>query len=236
VLAYAPVTPAQLWKLWPADVVWESAEVYPTGRRKGTGTTAVPKPLTPDAVAAFRAFDAAGCWGHVPSRHSMWRIFRAALKQALEELRVTRPDLDLSRAATMRPYDLRHSFATVVLQTTGSLDVTAQMLGHAPGSKMVLRYAQGAVPALLKAAGDPIRRAFAAIPPYVPPPPPAAPVDFRADFRARTPPPAGDFRARLPRDSPAKSGNVRKFTAKPAGQEQAEKRGSRPQKPPKRAK
>lgn len=165
VLAYAPLTPAQLWALWPADVHWAESEVSTPGRKKGAGTRAQRKPLTAEALEAFRAYDAAGCWGKKPSRSSMRRIFGVARDAAIKELRKTRPDLDLSRAATMRPYDLRHSFGTVALASTGSLPIVQQLLDHAD-ARTTLRYAQGAVPALLKVAGDSIAQAFAAVPPY----------------------------------------------------------------------
>jgi hypothetical protein len=98
----------------------------------------------------------------------MWRIFTKARDKAIAELAKTRSDLDLSRAATMRPYDLRHSFATMVLRTTGSLDVTSQMLDH-KSKETTLRYAQGAVEGVLKSAGAAINAGFAAVPARVDP-------------------------------------------------------------------
>jgi integrase len=168
--AYAPVTRAQLIRMTRADVDFDAKEITTPGRHKGQGTTAQRKPISDDAVAAFRAFDAADCWGRTPSRASIHRTFTAARDAALAELRQTRPDLDLSRAATMRPYDLRHSFGTLTYQLTGSLSITGAMLDHAPNQPgTTMRYAQGAVDDHLKAAGQAIAAAMAARPKYVAP-------------------------------------------------------------------
>jgi integrase len=173
--AYAPVTRAQLVRMTPGDVHWETSEISTPGRHKGGGTRPRRKPISADALAAFRLFDAADCWGLRPSKSSIWRTFTAARDEAIAELRETRPDLDLSRAVTMRPYDLRHSFAALTYAQTGSLSITGQLLDHEDQST-TLRYAQGAVPAHLKAAGEKVAAALAARPKYQPPPtvPPAA--------------------------------------------------------------
>jgi integrase len=169
--AYAPVTRAQLVKMGPEDVDFEAAEIRTPGRAKGHGTAPRRKPISADAIEAFRAFDAAACWGVKPSRSSIWRTFTRARDAAIKELRRTHPKLDLRRAATMRPYDLRHSFAALTFKQTGSLDVTGQMLDHLDAST-TLRYASGAVDPLLKAAGTAIAAAFASRPKYTPPPVP----------------------------------------------------------------
>jgi integrase len=168
--AYAPVTRAQLVRMTPADVDFAGKTITTPGRHKGQGTTAKRKPISDDAVEAFRAFDAAGCWGLVPSRSSIYRTFTAARDAAIQELKRTRPDLDLSRAATMRPYDLRHSFGTMTYALTGSLSVTGALLDHAPNQPgTTMRYAQGAVDDHLKEAGKAIAAAMAARPKYAPP-------------------------------------------------------------------
>jgi integrase len=160
VLAYAPVTPAQLCAMSKSDVDLERAVMYPPGREKGAGTAAQAKALEPDAVAAFRAFAAAGCWDAQaltpPSRSSMHRTFTAARDRAIAKLAKAHPELagDLARAKTMRPYDLRHSYAFAVVQAT-SLETARLLLDH-KDSRTTLRYAQGAVPEHLKAARDAI--------------------------------------------------------------------------------
>jgi integrase len=166
--AYAPVTRAQLVRMTRADVYWEDSEIGVPGRKKGKGTRGQRKPISADALDAFRRFDAADCWGVKPSRSSIWRIFRDARDRALAELKASRPDLDLSRAKKMRPYDLRHSFAALTFEQTGDLAATGQFLDH-KDQRTTLRYAQGAVTAVLKAAGQVVAAAFAARPKYAPP-------------------------------------------------------------------
>jgi integrase len=168
--AYAPVTRAQLVRMTRADVDWVAREINTPGRKKGAGTRGQRKPISADALEAFRRFDAAGCWGIKPSKSSIWRIFRDARDRAIAELTVSQPALDLSRAASMRPYDLRHSFAALTLERTGDLAVTGQLLDHQEQST-TLRYAQGAMPAVMRAAGLAVAQAFAERPQYKAPAP-----------------------------------------------------------------
>jgi integrase len=163
--AYAPVTRAQLVRMTRADVDWRAGEINTPGRKKGAGTRGQRKPISADALEAFRRFDAAGCWGLKPSKSSIWRIFRDARNRAIAELKASQPELDLSRADTMRPYDLRHSFAALTLARTGDLAVTGQLLDHQEQST-TLRYAQGAMPAVMRAAGLAVAQAFAERPRY----------------------------------------------------------------------
>jgi integrase len=161
VLAYAPLTPAQLWTLPRANVDWIASTILVPGRKKGAGTLPAIKPIGPEALEAFRAFDRADCWETVPSKASLWKRFIGARDRAVAKLRQSRPDLDVSHAARMRPYDLRHSFGTFAYQQTGSLPATQELLDHAD-ARTTRRYAQGAVPERLRAAGAAIAAAHAA--------------------------------------------------------------------------
>lgn len=168
VRAYCPVTQAQLTHVKPTDVHWDTGELSTPGRHKGQGTRPRRKPLSLVGLAAFKQYDAADCWGRTPSRSSLRKYFLRARDLAVAELQQTRPDVDWSSAAEMLPKDLRHSFATLTYQQTGSLSVTQELLDHAERST-TLRYAQGALPAHLQAAGKAIDAALKAIPAYVPP-------------------------------------------------------------------
>jgi len=161
VLAYAPITPMQLRQIKRTDIDWEHSEIVTPGRKKGYGTAPRRKPLTPQALDAFKAFDAADGWQIDFSRSSLYRTFTAARDRVVEALRVERPDLDVSRLATMRPYDLRHSFATMVFKATGDLAITGEFLDHAD-PQTTRRYAQGALPAHVHAAGAKVLQAFTA--------------------------------------------------------------------------
>jgi integrase len=170
--AFAPVTRAQLTRMKSADVDWEASTITIRKRKKGGGSYGQTLDVPPEGLAAFRLFDAANCWGRHPSKSSIWRTFTKARDRAIAELRVTKPHLDLSRAVTMRPYDLRHSFGTLAQRQSKDVTITAAYLSHAKGSKVTQRYAQSAVQEQLKATGAAIAAAFAARPAYVPPPAP----------------------------------------------------------------
>jgi integrase len=173
VLAYAPITPMQLRLIKRSDIDWELGEIVTPGRKKGYGTVPRRKPLTPQALEAFRAFDAADGWEINFSRSSLHRTFTAARDRVVETLRAERPDLDVSRLARMRPYDLRHSFATMVYKATGDLTITGEFLDHAD-PQTTRRYAQGALPAHVTTAGAKVVLAFADPTAAVAPPKPRA--------------------------------------------------------------
>jgi integrase len=137
------------------------------GRKKGHGTKPRRKPLTPLGLAAFQAFDAADGWEKPFSRSSLYRTFTAARDRVVAALRVERPDLELARAETMRPYDLRHSFATVASRAIGNEAIVSEFLDH-KDRRTTRRYTQGALPDHMRTAGEALAAAFAA------PHPPAA--------------------------------------------------------------
>lgn len=164
VLAYAPVTPAQLRRMTRDRIDWQAGkdgEIVTPGRKKGRGTAPKRKPLTPQGREAFLAFEAAQCWGVQFSRSSLYKIFIAARDRVVTALRTERPDLDLSRLAQMRPYDLRHSFATVASHALhGNEALIGEFLDH-QDPRTTKRYIQGALSDHLRAAGAAIAAAFA---------------------------------------------------------------------------
>jgi integrase len=151
----------QLRALQRTDVDWDHSEIVTPGRKKGHGTVPRRKPLTQTGLEALRAFDAADAWQINFSRSSLYKTFTAARDRVVEKLRAERPDLDVSRLATMRPYDLRHSFATMVYRATGDLAITGEFLDHAD-PQTTRRYAQSALPAHVTAAGAKVLQAFTA--------------------------------------------------------------------------
>jgi integrase len=163
VFAYAPVTPAQLRRMKRSDIDWRATppEMVTPGRKKGRGTKPQRKELTPLALAAFQAFDAADGWEKPFSRSSLHRTFTAARDRAVAALREERPDLDLGRAETMRPYDLRHSFGTKASRAIGNEVIVAALLDHAD-LRTTRRYTQGALQDHLRAAGATLEAAFTA--------------------------------------------------------------------------
>jgi integrase len=137
------------------------------GRKKGRGTKAKRKPLVSEqGRAALQAAEAAGCWTEDGtfvqfSRASLYKTFIHARDRVVAELRVERPDLDLSRVEQMRPYDLRHSFATVAsIVLNGNEALVGEFLDH-QDPRTTKRYTRGALSEHLRAAGDAIAVAFA---------------------------------------------------------------------------
>lgn len=152
VLAYAPITPAQLRRMERHAIDWQTGAIIPPGRRKGRGTAALSKQLTAKGLEAFQAFDAAACWGVAFSRSSFYKTFTAARDRVVAALRVERPDLDLSRIAIMRPYDLRHSFGTFASRVLKNEALVMELLDH-KDPRTTRRYTQGALSDHLREAG-----------------------------------------------------------------------------------
>jgi hypothetical protein len=107
VLAYAPVTPAQLKLVQRRSRSRQPDAEHPRPRPEQGQAGAPParKPLMPPAVLAFREFIAANAFGPF-TRGSLRKTFVRARNLAEAELRKTDPTIDLS---DMTPYDLRHS-------------------------------------------------------------------------------------------------------------------------------
>ena len=130
VIAWTGLTHTQVRELTPADIDWTRATVRTRGRRKGKSAQARIVPLLHEGITALRAFDAANLYGKVNNRIVWGAVKRAG--RAIGE-----PDV--------RPYDLRHSFATLVYAATGDLTSTGYLLGHT-NTSTTRRYALNAVP------------------------------------------------------------------------------------------
>lgn len=161
VVAYAPITQAQLKLVQPDDLSLDgdAPSILVRGRRKGRGAPPVRKPLLPDAVAAFRVFIEADAFGTF-QRGSLRRAWIRARDLAQVELRQTDPLADLS---DLKPYDLRHCFGALIYQLTGSDDVAGDMLDHQQ-KKTTRRYRLAAVPAHLQAANAAAAKLLAGLP------------------------------------------------------------------------
>ena len=171
--AYVPITRRQLTQLQPRHVHWSENEVEVPGRHKGQGTRGQRKRISVAGMAALRLFEAADCWGHVPSNSSIHRIFTTAVAAAVAEIQANgNPHgLDLVSAAAMTPYHLRHSLGTLVVKATkGDLLKAQLMLDHAD-PRTTLRYVQGAVTEVMRSAGDALAAALDHRPAYVKPTP-----------------------------------------------------------------
>ena len=150
VMAWTGLAQVQVAKLQPEDIDWKEPSIWVRGRRKGSKGTerrGHRKPITEQAVAALRQFDALDCWGPF-SAGAMRNSLRRACRKVEKQFRLDGVKIDLSR---VRPYDFRHSYATALLAATGDLQTTQRLMLHQSASTTE-RYARAAVDPVLVAA------------------------------------------------------------------------------------
>ena len=138
IMAWTGLPQQQIRELQPSDIRWDSAELRTRGRRKGKQAPARIVPLLDKGLAALREFDRLDLYGYVPNAEIWTAVKRAGY--AIGEPNV-------------RPYDLRHSFATLMYESTGDLSATSYLLGHS-SIKTTLRYAMNAIPKVARSAID----------------------------------------------------------------------------------
>ena len=130
----ARIGPSELFRLRWADVDTRAAVLRMPNAAKGAPLEAREVPLRPDVLRLLRRWEkedaALGCtWvihykGH-PVR-SISRAWRNALRRAGIERRI-------------RPYDLRHAFASRALDHGADLTCVAEVMGHS-NEKMIVRF------------------------------------------------------------------------------------------------
>jgi integrase len=113
--------------LTPADIDRARAVATIPARQKGKGAAARILPLSDAALHAFTKLHAADAWGAF-SNSGMHSV----LHRACDAVGVPR----------FRPYDVRHTYGTLIYQLTGDLATTARLLGNSP--RMAERYASEA--------------------------------------------------------------------------------------------
>jgi integrase len=127
VMRWTGIPPAQLARLQPADLRWDDA-VYVRPRRKGKGAAGAWLPVLPAGWEALRTFKRLGAWGAF-STSSARRSFRLAAAKAAKD-----PDLDpaiRTELADVTPYQLRHSFGTLIAGITRDDRAVQTLLQHA---------------------------------------------------------------------------------------------------------
>ena len=140
VIAYVGLPHAQLVKLTPADIDIKGRTIYVAGRSKGKGTRGKRIPITEQGAQALASFVAHDAFGKF-STSSMRKAFRLACQKQ-------GPDGCLAK---VRPYDLRHSFGSLVYQLSGDIKATQELMLHS-SSRMTERYTVAAVAGRLTAA------------------------------------------------------------------------------------
>ena len=118
-------------------------------------------------VPVFTWFDALNCYVQPTQiRHlksGMRRAFRAAVRLAEQQIRKAQRDPTFRFPADLKPYDLRHAFATEMLkQTKGNYQVVAELLDQAD-TRHVRRYGLGAIPTVMKDAALAFQQGTAAV-------------------------------------------------------------------------
>jgi integrase len=141
VIAFTGLPQSLLKRLTREMVDWQAGTVTVPRRRKGKGAKARTLTLTDAGLAAFERLAELDAWGPF-SNSSMLKSFHRACGAA--GLATPFP----------RVYDLRHSYATELYRRTGDPKATAEMLMHAPSSRMMDRYTiAGVEPRLRLAVG-----------------------------------------------------------------------------------
>ncbi|MYD85074.1 MAG: site-specific integrase, partial [Acidobacteria bacterium] len=150
VMAWTGLAQVQVARLRPEDIDWNQPSIWVRGRRKGAAGSerrGHRKPITAQAVAALRQFNALNCWGPF-SAAAMRRSLRRACRKVEDQFRREGITINLNR---VRPYDFRHSYATALLAATGDLQTTQRLMLHQSASTTE-RYARAAVDPMLVAA------------------------------------------------------------------------------------
>lgn len=144
------LSPAEIMRIAPGDLRLDDRAVYVRRRRKGKGAEGMMYPLTPDGVTALTTFSRANAFGPF-STHAVYKCWVKACKRLLK-----RTDLPIAQRTILeeaRPYDLRHTFGTSLLQKTGNLKTTQELMRHR-SAKTTKRYVRGAVADHLRAVID----------------------------------------------------------------------------------
>lgn len=129
VMAWTGLPHASLMQLTAASVDFTAKTVYVPRRRKGKGTKARVVPLLPQAVRAFKQMVKWDAWGKF-SRDSLRRSLALACEKAGVD--------------PIRPYDLRHSFASAAYAAGGDIHAVQALLDHSD-VKLTARYALSAI-------------------------------------------------------------------------------------------
>jgi integrase len=116
-----------LERLTPADIRW-GEYVYVKRRRKGQGVVGERVPLLPEAWKALREFKRWGCWGTF-SRDSMNASWQRAVTKTQADRRVPQIVKD-GIVEDAVPYDLRHSFGTLVADVTRDDTAVQKLMRH----------------------------------------------------------------------------------------------------------
>lgn len=126
VMAWTGWPQKQIANLQPSDIAWKKA-VFIRGRSKGQGVPGMWLPVLPQGWTALRLFKKLGCWGAF-STSSMRMSFRRAAARVLKDKHTTKAIS--AEIADITPYQLRHSFGTLVSGVTGDDRAVQTLMLH----------------------------------------------------------------------------------------------------------
>lgn len=129
----------------PADIDWKKQRVRLGRRKKGKGMPPAWVPVVPRAMLALRRFDRLNCYGDFSNSSLHSALARAVASENLRRRRKRWPSIP-----PMRPYDLRHSFATWAAGVIKDDRALKELLR----TNSIARYTEGALAERLESARD----------------------------------------------------------------------------------
>lgn len=173
VMAWTGLTRIDLVRLTKKRVDFAQGKIYYPPREKGKGAAGLWVDVLPSALEALRDYDAARLWGTNPSKSSMYKSWRAAVRNTRAALAAaaetdTDAPADRERARRMlaqfdvavpencHPYDLRHAFGTETYRRSKDIYATKAIMRHATITTTE-RYVAATVPDNVAAAIDAMR-------------------------------------------------------------------------------
>lgn len=131
VLMHTGVRGCDLVQVRRPHINWQRGICTMPPTKKAKGGEWWPCVLTPEALAAMRAFDQANLYGAFDPAAVSHSYKRAARRV-------------LGRETDVHLYSMRHSVGAEILHAGGDTATVGRMLGHAPGSRMSEQYSKGA--------------------------------------------------------------------------------------------
>jgi integrase len=195
VMAYTGLHQIEIGRLTARDLRdLKHKRVWVQGRRKGRGTLAGWHPLTSSGTRALRDLQDANGLGPFGAR-DMSRSWQRAIDQAKIAWSKDRPGVAWPLADDVRPYDLRHTFATEVYRQTRDIRAAQRLLRNTTIGP-TLRYTAAAVDALAQQASNAMEDIHAA----------ASRLPARRGKRLQKAPPSADAAPlSRPRDEPRRT-------------------------------
>jgi integrase len=147
--------PAQMRKIELADIDWDVA-VYVRRRSKGRGVAGKWLPVLDEAWAALRDLKRLGCIGDGFRTDSLRNAFIRAAERA--RTRIMLPLSVVAELERVTPYQLRHSFGTLVASSTGDERAVQELLQQSD-IRTTRRYTKRSVDPRVAAALDRVKAA-----------------------------------------------------------------------------